>query len=254
MNTDEESEFDEKVIASLRGALSPEEQGAFVRLVKDDPVKKERSEQLALTYELLSLCAAAESPPAKVPAATLDRLRAVVKEVVKPPPPPWWKNHRVLAVAVLIMLGVAVRYAIPPSTADAPAPPFIEYAMRRHTTSYLDFLGPTVSQNDEALKAALGGDRLTYLEDDNSLADWENTWPPSNKRPAIKVLLLVHGDWKQFFAKVAPTETGQVKVLGRWQGSNFQKTFAVSQVAEWAEAIQKARLYIQKSTAQKADR
>lgn len=251
MNTDENSEFDEKAIASLRGVLSPEEQESFVRLVKDDPAKKQRSEELALTYELLSLCAAAESPPAKVPAATLDRLRKVVSEVIKPPRLPWYKNPRMLAVAALIILmfGFAALYAIRPSTADAP--PFIEYAMRRHTTSYLDFLGPTVSQNDdEALKTALGGDRLTYLEDDNSLADWENTWPPSDKRPAIKVLLLVHGDWKQIFAKVVQTEVGQVKVMGRWHGGNFQKIIAVTQVAKWKEAIQKARQYIRESTAQ----
>jgi hypothetical protein len=217
-------------------------------------VKKERSEQLALTYELLSLCAAAESPPAMVRPATLDRLRETVTKLIIPPPPPWYKNPLVLAVAALIVLGLAAHYILPPLQGPSAESPFIEYAMRRHTTSYLGFLGPTVSQSDDALRTALGGDRLTYLENDTSLKDWENTWTPSGKRPAFKVLLLVHGDWKQVFARVLQTEIGQVKVTGRWQGSEYQKTFAVTQEAEWKQAIQKARQYIKEVTLNAAGR
>jgi hypothetical protein len=253
MNADEDSKFDEKVIASLRGELSSTEQESFVQLVREDPVKKKRSEQLALSYEFLSLCAAAESPPAKIRPATLDRLRETVTDLIYPPPPPppisWYKKPPFVFIAAVIVLGAALLCFLLPSQAPRPAPPFVEYAMRRDTTSYLGFLGPTVAQSDDALKIALGGDRLTYLEDDTSLKDWENTWPPSDIRPAIKVLLLVHGDWKQVFARVFPTEIGQVKVTRRWQGSEFQKTFAVTQEAEWKEAIQKARQYMHQSAA-----
>jgi hypothetical protein len=78
-------------------------------------------------------------------------------------------------------------------------------------------------------KAAI--DSFTGTE---ALHAWETNWPAKSKRPVVKVV----------FDRAA----GEVRILGRWKGESFIKTFLV----EWnlAATLEEAKSFVKQRTTQ----
>ena len=65
-------------------------------------------------------------------------------------------------------------------------------------------------------------------------AAWNNHWPADGGRALVKVL----------YDRAA----GEVRVLGRWRGKSFAKTFVVEQ--DFATALEQAKTFIREQTRQ----
>jgi hypothetical protein len=67
-----------------------------------------------------------------------------------------------------------------------------------------------------------------------ALHAWETNWPAQNKRPVVKVI----------FDRAA----GEVRILGRWKGESFTKTFVAEQ--DLTTTLQQAKAFIKQRTSQ----
>jgi hypothetical protein len=242
MNSEDDILFMERVTAKLRGELSADEQSELNAIIESDPARKLESEQFAAAYHLLALCAAAESPPKELSSTGLKRLQEAATKVGKKPKKPLWYYVGIVGGIIGAMIVICLTTWHPRETTPEP---YVEYAMRRQTGTFLGFLGVSTASTQFEMNAALRGNSFNYLENDVSLNDWENNWSSSTNRPVFKVLLLAKGDWEHLAAKFRTTQLGEVRVTGHWKGNQYRKTILINSVGEWEEAIQSARRYIE---------
>lgn len=249
--TEEDLLFFERVTRSLRGDLSPSEQEEFKLLIESDPAKRAESEQLIVTHDLLSLCAATDAPPRDVPQEALKLLRLEVEKHIKRKPAKWkfgpatalWAS----GIAAALIIGIVVLEA-PLSTTS----PQMEYRLQsnRSDTS-LGVIGFGASVFDwnkgepfeSVLRRVLDRTTVQAIEP-SGLPDWENNWPESNKQPVFKVLIQEYGllQLKSGF--------GLVRVMGRWRGANFQKTFQITTPDGLPKALREAQVFIEETIQQ----
>jgi hypothetical protein len=234
--------FMERVTASLRGELSADEQNELKAVIASDPARKLEMDQFAAAYDLLALCAATESPPSELPSVGLKKLQEAAAAAIKPPKKnKWYYVFGVVGVIAAIVAIVSPTWHF----GNTPPEPYVEYAMRRQTGTFLSFLGVNTSSTSSEMKDALRGGSFKFVDDDVSLSDWENNWSSSMNQPVFKVLLLAKGDWHHLVAKFTPTQIGEVRVTGHWRGEQFRKTIVVNTMGEWENSIRSARKYIE---------
>ena len=204
-------------------ARQPELKAEFQRLQAD----------VRLAREVLPLVSATEATAPELPAYARGRLQTKVRETLGRPPVPeedgmgsLWKWRWILglsaatAVVALFLLPILIRSA----------PPMIQVAM-------LDIAGATRgSDTNETLllrqtweKATV--DSFTGME---ALHAWETNWPAQNNGPVVKVV----------FDRAA----GEVRILGRWRGESFTKTFVVEQ--DLTATLEQAKSFIKQRTRQ----
>ena len=210
-------------------ARQPELKAEFNRLQAD----------VRLAQEVLPLVSAVEATAPELPAYARGRLQTKVRETLGRPPVAGeapeaeaeaWRTFSkwrwllglaaATAVVALCLLPVFSRSG----------PPMIQVAMldtagatRGSDTNEASLLGQTWE------KAAV--DSFTGAE---ALHAWETNWPAQNKRPVVKVI----------FDRAA----GEVRVLGRWKGESFTKTFLVER--DLAATLEQAKSFIRQRTSQ----
>ncbi len=244
--TEEDLLFFERVTRSLRGDLSPSEQEELKLLIESDPAKLAESEQLIVTHDLLSLCAATDAPPREVPQEALKILRQEVEKHIKRKPAKW----RFRPATALWASGIAAALIIGIVVLDAPlstTSPHLEYALesKRSDTSSFALFGLNGGEPFRSvLRSVLGGTSVHEIEP-GGLLDWENNWLESNKQPVFKILIQEYGPFDKL-----KSDFGLVKVMGRWRGANFQKTFQVTTPDGLPKAIKEAQGFIQETIQQ----
>jgi len=216
-----------KVIA--RQATAAESAELQAALVKEPARKAELAQwqaQAGLVREVLPLVNATEAPAGELPAYARGRLQTKVRETLGRPPAQarklhWaWRWSLVLApaTAAVVLLGVFLA---------RPAQPVFQVAM-------LDITGQT--RGSETNEVVLLAQHWTAAAVQNfgrssDLEAWEKAWP-AGKAPSVKVA----------YDRAA----GEVRVMGRWRGRDFQKTFLVEH--DLASTLKEADVFIQQQT------
>src|ERR1035441_1111863 len=189
-------------------ARQPELKAEFERLQTD----------VRLARAVVPLVSATEATTPKLPAYARGRLQTKVRETLGRPPAHQEAPERD-ALGILWkwrwMLGLAAATAV---VVLALMPLFSRSATPVIQVAMLDTAGATRGSdtNEVSLlrqaweKAAV--DSFTGTE---ALHAWETNWPAQIKRPVVKVI----------FDRAA----GEVRILGRWKGESFTKTFLAEQ-------------------------
>lgn len=282
MTTEEHLLFIERVARSLRGDLPQSELDELRVEIECNPAKRAESVQLMETYDLLSLCAATDSPPREVPdllfclgpdlcqVATTDvpprgvphdairLLRLEVEKHIKPKPAKWrfgpaaalWAS----GIAAVLVFGFSViEQSQPPvdgllvvEQTQPPVEPVLEYALEAGSTNNRSILNPFSGRNkgepfESVLKRTLKDTTLQIISSANG-QDWEHNWPESDMQPVFKLLIQEHDGNGKF-----KSDFGLIKVMGRWRGANFQKTFPITTPDGLPTALKEAQSFIEET-------
>jgi hypothetical protein len=190
-----------------------------------------------LARQVLPLANATEAMAPEMPAYARGRLQTKVRETLGRPPAhdgapeedalgTMWKWRWILGLAAAT--AVVALFLLPALSRSAP--PMIQVAR-------LDTAGATRGSdtNETSLlhqtwvEATV--DSFTGTE---ALHAWETNWPAQHKRPVVKVV----------FDRAA----GEVRILGRWKGESFTKTFLVER--DLAATLEQAKSFIKQRTSQ----
>lgn len=176
-----------------------------------------------LAEEVLPLVAATESAAADFPAYARERLQTKVRETLgRPEAPerkPGWFWAWVFGLAAAT--AVAVLALVPLLT--NPTGPVIQVAM-------LDLAGATRGSDSNgvaALQQQWKGATIHNFAKSTELEAWEKSWP-EGRGSVVKVIY--------------DRSAGEVRVVGRWKGKEFQKTFPVER--DLSAALQQAEAFI----------
>jgi hypothetical protein len=234
MNDDQFLDLAMKVIA---GQATEAERAELDGLVARQPELKAEFERVQadvrLAREVLPLVSATEATAPELPAYARGRLQTKVRQTLGRPQPSvpsasdeerrsmWrWRWLLGLAMAAAAVALVMVLW-------HAPAP-VIQVAM-------LDTAGASRGSDAKEL-AALQQTWNKAVVDSFSSAEharvWETNWPGDGRRAVVKVLY--------------DRPAGELRVLGRWKGKPFAKTFVVEQ--DLAAALNQAKQFIQEQT------
>jgi hypothetical protein len=234
MNDDQFLDLAMKVMA---GRATEPERAELDGLVARQPKLKAEFERvqadLRLARGVLPLVNATEATVPELPAYARGRLQTKVRQTLGRPQPPvpsasdeerrsmWrWRWLLGLATAAAAIVLVVVLW-------QAPAP-VIQVAM-------LDTAGASRGSDAKEL-AALQQTWNKAVVDSFSSAEnaraWETNWPGGDRRAVVKVLY--------------DRPAGELRVLGRWKGKPFAKTFVVEQ--DFADALNQAKQFIQEQT------
>ncbi len=190
-----------------------------------------------LAKDVLPLVDATQATGAELPAYARGRLQTKVRETLGRPPVNreapekdalgmlWkWRWTLGLAAAMAVVLLVLMPLF------SRSATPMIQVAM-------LDTTGATRgSDTNEVslLRQAWEKAPVDSFTGTAALRAWETNWPAQNKRPVVKVI----------FDRAA----GEVRILGRWKGESFTKTFLAEQ--DLTTTLEQAKAFIQERTSQ----
>ena len=160
----------------------------------------------------LPLVDATQATAGELPAYALGRLQTKVRQTLGRPAGEkepdrsfawglrWWLGLAVTAAVVVLVVLPGLR---------TPSGPVIQVAM-------LDLGGATRGGNTNEvvlLNQSWQNAKVDSFASADELRAWETNWP--GKQPAIKVI----------YDRAA----GEVRVLGRWDGKNLEKTFVIDQ-------------------------
>lgn len=253
MTTEEHLLFIERVARSLRGDLSPSEQGELKLEIESDPAKRAESVQLMVTHDLLSLCAATDAPPRELPQEALRLLRLEVEKHIKHKP----VNRRFGLAAVLWAIGIATALIIGIVAMNSlllTTSPKMEYRLQsshddKSLSGVIDLGASALDWNkgepfETVLNGILDRNELQQIHP-SDLPDWENNWPESEKRPVFKILIQEHG-----LLDKLKSNFGLIKVMGRWRGANYQKTFQITTHDGLPKVMKEAQGFIEEAIQQ----
>ena len=234
MNDDQFLDLAMKVIAER---ATEAERAELDSLVARQPKLKAEFERVQadvrLAREVLPLVSATEATAPELPAYAHGRLQTKVRDTLGRPQPSvpsasdeerrstWrWRWQLGLATAAAAVALVMVLWHTPA--------PVIQVAM-------LDTAG--ASRGSDAKELALMQQAWNKaLVDSFSNAEnaraWETNWPGDGGRAVVKILY--------------DRPAGELRVLGRWKGKPFAKTFVVEQ--DFAAALSLARDFIREQT------
>lgn len=258
MKTEEHLLFIERMARSLRGDLSPAEQVELKNEIESDPAKRAESVELMVTHDLLSLCAATDAPPSEVPQEALRLLRLEVEKQIKRKPVRWpfgpvtplWAS----GIAAALVLGLFVFEQVRPlmnldralyALQRAPIKPVLDYALEAgpaDTTGFLAFAGLNNDEPFESVLKRILNDASFKVIDSSNGQDWEQNWPQSDKQPIFKLLIREYGPIEKL-----QSNYGLIKVMGRWRGANFQKTFQITTRDGLPAALNEAQVFIEEA-------
>ena len=234
MNDDQ---FLDLAIKAIAGRATEPERAELDGLVARHPELMAEFERLQadarLAREVLPLVSATEAMAPELPAYARGRLQTKVRQTLGLPQPSvasasarerrsmWrWRWLLGLATATAAIVLAVVLW-------QAPAP-MIQVAM-------LDAAG--ASRGSDAKELALLQQTWnkavvdSFSSAENARA-WETNWPGDGKRAVVKILY--------------DRPAGELRVLGRWKGKPFAKTFVVEQ--DFAAALSLARDFIREQT------
>ena len=234
MNDDQFFDLAMKVIAEQATEAERTELDA---LVARQPKLKAEFERLQadvrLAREVLPLVRATEATAPELPAYARGRLQTKVRQTLGHPQPSvpsasdkerrmMWRWRWLLGLAT-----AAAAVALVMALWHAPAP-VIQVAM-------LDTAGASRGSDAKEL-AALQQTWNKAVVDSFSSAEnaraWETNWPGEGGKAVVKILY--------------DRPAGELRVLGRWKGKPFAKTFVVEQ--DFAAALSLARDFIREQT------
>ena len=234
MNDDQ---FLDLAIKAIAGRATEPERAELDGLVARHPELMAEFERLQadarLAREVLPLVSATEATAPEMPAYARGRLQTKVRETLGRPPVPeddalgkLWKWRWMLGLAAA--MAVVALFLLPALSRSAP--PMIQVAM-------LDTAGATRgSDTNETSLLHQTWEKATVdsFTGTDALHAWETSWPAHNRRPVVKVVL--------------DRAAGEVRILGRWKGESFTKTFLVEQ--DLAVTLEQAKSFIKQRTSQ----
>lgn len=219
MNDDRFFDLALKVIA---GHCSDPERAELDALFKRRPELKAEFERLqadvGLAREVLPLVNATEATAPELPAYARKRLQTKVRQTLGRPQAAvgadreegigmlWrWRWLLGLAAATAVVVWVLLPMF------SRPGAPVVQVAM-------LDTAGATRGGDTNelaVLRQAWSAAAVNSFSTRADLSAWEGAWPASAKGAAVKI--------------VYDRAAGEVRVLGRWRGKAFDRTFLVEQ-------------------------
>ena len=233
MNTMNDERFFDLAMKTIAQQATDAERVELNSLLVQEPKFKVEFERLQaetkLAREVVPLLAATESTAGEFPAYARGRLQTKVQETLGAHRSPlqekrstWrWQWIFGLATATAIILFLFV-------------PVFNQSDKMIVQVAMLDTAGATrgTGANEIAeLKKLSTGAAVQSFSQSAELTAWENSWP-KDKQPAAKII----------YDRAA----GEVRVLGRWHGKPFQKTFLVERDLE--TTLQEAKTFVQQQT------
>ncbi len=236
MNTMNDERFFDLAMKVIAQQATDAERAELNSSLAEDPKLKVEFERLQaetkLAKEVVPLLAATESTAGEFPAYARGRLQTKVRETLGAHRTPlqdaekksaWrWQWILGLATATAVMLFLLIPVFTPSDKM------IVQVAM-------LDTAGSTRGANANEITALqkLGtGSTVQSFSQSNELAVWENDWPRKEKQPIAKII----------YDRAA----GEVRVLGRWDGKPFQKTFLVERDLE--TTLREAETFILEQT------
>jgi hypothetical protein len=208
-------------------AREPELRAEFARLQADT----------RLAREVLPVLNATEATAPELPAYVRERLQTKVRQTLGRPQTSsrsagdaedrmmWrWRWLLGLATAAVVITLVAI-----PILRQAPAP-VIQVAMLDTAGASRGAEAKEMALLQQTWKNAVVG---SFSSAENARA-WETNWAGDSGGPVVKIL----------FDRPA----GELRVLGRWKGKSFAKSFVVEQ--DFETALNQAKAFIQQQTNQ----
>ncbi len=202
-------------------AREPELRAEFARLQADARVTK----------DALPLVDATQATTSELPAYARGRLQTKVRQTLgrpavekEPDRSLAWGWRWVLGLATATAVVLLLLFPVLRTTTV----PIIQVAM-------LDIAGSTRGQesNDVAiLQQIWTAAAVQNFSKASEMEAWEKHWPSGGKQPVFKVI----------YDRAA----GEIRVLGRWKGNPFQKTFPID--TDLATALKQADAFIQEQT------
>ena len=206
----------ERADLDARLAREPELRAEFARLQADVRAAK----------DALPLVAATQATTGELTAYARGRLQTKVRQTLSRPESARKEPDRSLAWGWRWVLGLAAATAVVLLVAlplfRTPNAPLIQLAM-------LDVAGGTrgLETNEVALlQQAWANAKLDSFTKPESLRAWQTNWPP--QADAVKIIY--------------DRNAAEVRVLGRWNGKSFEKSFPVE--TDLAAALTQARAFI----------
>src|SRR5262245_46740092 len=199
-------------------AREPKLRTEFERLETDARIAK----------DALPLIAASTASTGEFPAYARERLQTAMRETLGRPKaaakePPWvWRWVLSLVIATAVVLFLALPFF---RTANSPV---IQLAV-------LDTGGGTRGADTSevtTLEETWKGIPVQNFSSASELQAWEKNWSTDGRRPAAKI--------------VYDRALGEVRVSGRSQGRDFEKTFPVEK--DLATTLQQAKAFIREQT------
>ena len=234
MNTMNDERFFDLAMKIIAQLATDAERAELNSLLSQEPKFKAEFERLQaetkLAREVVPLLAATESTAGEFPAYARGRLQTKVTETLgahRPPPEQkrstWrWQWIFGLATATAIILFLLV-------------PVFHQSDKMIVQVAMLDTTGATrgAGANEIAeMQKIWTGATVQSFSQSTELAAWENSWLKDEKQPTAKIIY--------------DRPAGEVRVLGRWQGKPFQKTFLIERDLE--TTLQEAKTFIRERT------
>ena len=234
MNDDQFFDLAMKVIA---GQATEAERAELDGLVARQPELKAEFERLQadvrLAREVLPLVSATQATAPELPAYARGRLQTKVRQILGHPQPSVPsasdKERRMMSRWgwLLGLATAAAAVALVMVLWHAPAP-VIQVAM-------LDTAGASRGSDANelaALQQAWNKALVDSFSSTESARAWETNWAGDSRKAVVKILY--------------DRPAGELRVLGRWKGKPFAKTFVVEQ--DFAAALNQAKQFIQEQT------
>lgn len=230
--------FDLAMKAIARQATDAERAELDALLAREPALRDEFARlqgDVRLAKDVLPLMDATGATAGEFPAWARERLQTKVRETLGRPASPaasaadkqrrmMWRWRWLLGLAAA---AAVVALVVLPVVWQAPAP-VIQVAM-------LDTAG--ASRGSDAKELALlqqTWDKavIDSFSSAETARAWETNWPGDSRRAVAKILY--------------DRPAGEVRVLGRWRGKTFAKTFVVE--LDFAAALNQAKQFIQEQT------
>ncbi len=239
MNGMNDERFFDLAMKAIARQSSEAERKELEALLASHPERKAEFERLRtaarLANEALPLVDATEATAGELPAYARGRLQTKVRQTLGRPAEPEaareqtarefaWGLRWLLGLATVTVLLVLLL-----------VPTFTQSNKLVVQVAMLDTAGGTrgTDTNEVAiLQRMLETTSIQSFTQSRELEAWEKSWPATDKRPAAKII----------YDRAA----GEVRVLGRWEGKPFQKTFLVE--PDLASALRQANAFIREQT------
>jgi hypothetical protein len=241
MNQESDIRFLELATRTLAGTSTSDEVDELRALIANNPARDAEFQQLKndtpVIREALALCLAAQAPAVNPPPEILLRLRSATTEALASTRPRWWSRipRSVWLVAAAIGLAMVTYFWLSDKHVELQIVRF-----DRHGS--IVGLGTTKSLliSETMLHSMFPDTKVGTVGTPEELEDWNMNWPRSDRHPVAKLILEP--------ASRLSLSSGQVRVIGRWQGRTFQRTFPVLDDSQWRSVLERARRFVAEET------
>ena len=227
MNSTNDQRFFDLAMKVIGRQATEAERAELASLVSSQADLKAEWERLQaesrLAKEALPLVAATESAAGEFPAYARERLQTKVHQTLGRPEAPKSKPGWFWAWALGLAAATAAVVLVLVPLLTRPPALVIQMAM-------LDLAGATRGADTNevaALQQLWKGTAVQNFGKTSELEAWEKNWPAGNQ-PVVKVIY--------------DRSAGEVRVVGRWKGNEFRRTFPVER--DLGTALQQAEAFV----------